>query len=634
MTNTASFPIGLSSLTILPLQIEIYWCHGGINNKTLTSDLADIIYRTLNRNPLNPLDRALGIPCLLYPKLPDHLPQLIEKNNSIRILLIDNEMLLSAEWKIFLDKLIKEDGIDNLNLLPIILTKQNHAIPSALKQIQYLDLSTEGPREQKIKLLINLLNWICKLIFFTGSKLEEKDLSEPIFRLFLSHAKHDGEEFAIELKEKILQYNLDYFFDANHIIWGFKFKQQIDKAIDNAIVIVNYTDSFSESDWTNFELIKAKKKMRPILVINKLENGTQRASPYIGNLPHLRLKQHGSEELIYENIIVCALIEAIRTQYHKINVQQFSKILNLNLSPIIITGYAPSTESLANIQKEQGTKEGQITYCYPDPPIGNLELSCLNELFSDAFNFVTPSTMLNKILEIQQHPNDINVSFSISETDLDEYSFIDNYYLQDLAVELTRYLLLSDCRLIYSGDLDYKKEDGNHRFNFAKLLYKLIETYKLDYSQLGKKDSPLLDCYLAFPYSRLIKSEIKEDYLGLVNFIPTENTDINLSSTINERALLGSNSFEDKLLLSDSLSYTRSIFMEQTDAHISFGGKWKGFKGIMPGVLEEILLALENKKPLFLIGGLGGVTQSIVDIIHERENIQFQDSFFQSEDKD
>ena len=54
------------------------------------------------------------------------------------------------------------------------------------------------------------------------------------------------------------------------------------------------------------------------------------------------------------------------------------------------------------------------------------------------------------------------------------------------------------------------------------------------------------------------------------------------------------------------------------DFRISAGGRLTGYKGWMPGVLEEIALPVEMAKPIFLIGGFGGVTQSACRMIVEK----------------
>ena len=55
------------------------------------------------------------------------------------------------------------------------------------------------------------------------------------------------------------------------------------------------------------------------------------------------------------------------------------------------------------------------------------------------------------------------------------------------------------------------------------------------------------------------------------------------------------------------------------DIRIFAGGRLTGYKGWMPGVLEEIALAAEMGKPVFLIGGFGGVTRSVCRLIVEKE---------------
>ncbi len=46
---------------------------------------------------------------------------------------------------------------------------------------------------------------------------------------------------------------------------------------------------------------------------------------------------------------------------------------------------------------------------------------------------------------------------------------------------------------------------------------------------------------------------------------------------------------------------------------ICLGGKMEGYQGKEPGVIEEAGLALERKKPLYLLGGLGGATKAFIE---------------------
>lgn len=60
-----------------------------------------------------------------------------------------------------------------------------------------------------------------------------------------------------------------------------------------------------------------------------------------------------------------------------------------------------------------------------------------------------------------------------------------------------------------------------------------------------------------------------------------------------------------------SLSMLRRYLIQHTDARVLIGGKERDYKGEMPGVLEEALLAIEAGQPLYLAGGFGGATATI-----------------------
>ena len=64
--------------------------------------------------------------------------------------------------------------------------------------------------------------------------------------------------------------------------------------------------------------------------------------------------------------------------------------------------------------------------------------------------------------------------------------------------------------------------------------------------------------------------------------------------------------------IAPSLSGMRLTATRQTQGRLFLGGRRTGYKGVMPGVLEEALLALTARQPIFLAGGFGGVTHDLV----------------------
>ena len=61
------------------------------------------------------------------------------------------------------------------------------------------------------------------------------------------------------------------------------------------------------------------------------------------------------------------------------------------------------------------------------------------------------------------------------------------------------------------------------------------------------------------------------------------------------------------------LTHLRRRLNGLCDARLCLGGRQGGSQGRYPGVIEEALLAVQQKKPLYLAGLLGGATRQIVD---------------------
>lgn len=61
------------------------------------------------------------------------------------------------------------------------------------------------------------------------------------------------------------------------------------------------------------------------------------------------------------------------------------------------------------------------------------------------------------------------------------------------------------------------------------------------------------------------------------------------------------------------LTAMRRVACAGADALVALGGKTDRYKGVMPGVAEEVLLALEARKPVFLLGGFGGCACGIAE---------------------
>ena len=64
-------------------------------------------------------------------------------------------------------------------------------------------------------------------------------------------------------------------------------------------------------------------------------------------------------------------------------------------------------------------------------------------------------------------------------------------------------------------------------------------------------------------------------------------------------------------LRAKALTGLRRYMAAQTSARLVVGGRRSGYQWVMPGVVEEALLAVEAGHPVFLAGGFGGATADV-----------------------
>ena len=131
-----------------------------------------------------------------------------------------------------------------------------------------------------------------------------------------------------------------------------------------------------------------------------------------------------------------------------------------------------------------------------------------------------------------------------------------------------------------------------------------------------------LENYIAWPIYRndsidIIEWKAKFSQIATMNEVASPNDVIDLIP--DKDVFLPPTNTQNLYVWSRCLTEMRNLMITDCDIRISAGGKHKGYKGKYPGVLEEILIALCKKKPLFLLGGFGGVTQSVCKLIQTKK---------------
>lgn len=211
------------------------------------------------------------------------------------------------------------------------------------------------------------------------------------------------------------------------------------------------------------------------------------------------------------------------------------------------------------------------------------------------------------------------IGISISESDnLKELGYGVPHF-RDAIIEIARYILASGGKLAYGGDM---RQDG-----FTELIFDLLAYYKAD-----KEFQPneRFYNYLAYPISTTLSLEKEAELRQNVSFRKINPPqDLQIQDTNN---FLKPDSPENLYVWTRCLTKMREEMEADCDARIFIGGRTKGFKGKCAGILEELLIALKQNHPIYLIGAFGGITKDIIEALTEKQPASFSSEYFDNAD--
>jgi len=127
-------------------------------------------------------------------------------------------------------------------------------------------------------------------------------------------------------------------------------------------------------------------------------------------------------------------------------------------------------------------------------------------------------------------------------------------------------------------------------------------------------DQPLLQNLLPWPDEPSLPIQDRERLASTLR-IEKAGLPADLRQYETQAIELGQNAPLYRYLRARGLTHLRHCLDSQSDARLCIGGRTGGSAGRFPGVIEEALLAVESRKPLFLVGILGGATRQVIGAI-------------------
>ncbi len=222
---------------------------------------------------------------------------------------------------------------------------------------------------------------------------------------------------------------------------------------------------------------------------------------------------------------------------------------------------------------------------------------------------------IDKYLQLKKKK--IAISVSVNEN-LELLGFSEQH-LNDISIEIARYIIANGGTALYGGDL---------RINgFTYYFSELANFYK-------KNDDPSLRFinYFAPPnFKQLDRNaliEFKAKQIGVEKVDPGEGIVFDENAKYNPNTVVA-----DRYLYAECYKQMRIQMAKDSVARVLVGGKSTKYLGYIPGVIEEALLTLRENKPVYLVGGFGGATLHLINLIKGRDvkeltnEVQYQSDF-------
>jgi hypothetical protein len=548
--------------------------------------------------------------------LPDSL-DLEQAESTVVVALLDDSIRGDSQWRNCIKELeTRLAGSNNRHLfLPIACEDR---VLGLVEKTNCIRLYKIAPTDMPDKLVSALTHELARLLLKKSSDVRTDtfgtlDKSYAPVKLFLSHSKHglEGIAIAMELRDYGRQHlPVATFYDSNDIAPGYDFEKEIVANVAESAMIVVHTNTYSDRPWCRKEILAAKRHGCPVLVVNAVTVGEERLFPYLGNAPSVRWLFDSLRRC--EAVIDAALREVLRNVYFLEHVNTVKKAGYLAGTSVEIATAPEMLTYLNLVHAKKCDRAKRSVLLYPDPPLGDEEVEVLEELNPSNINVTTPTAIAVEPDPTRSEPpfKGRLVGLSISNSaDLVSHG-MGLVHLEDAMVECARHLLAQGASLAYGGDL---RPGG-----FTTVLFELVRSH----NRAGSRER--IHNFLAWPIGFRIDPAIWREYLDeMQDYRLPPPADLG----IDQNVFVEPDDMPGRYIWSRSLTAMRIEMNGRTDARVLLGGQVTGFKGKYPGLLEEALLALRSKKPLYVIGGFGGCARSIVETLKGGSPYAFTEGF-------
>ena len=302
------------------------------------------------------------------------------------VAMIDQALVDDPEWVGYLRQLGQHAAKEGLGvrLIPVAMEPgilNDLALDEQAIRWHESDAATDAPEQKLMRELAYAFARMLRrhLQLLRQPHADEPQLDEYVQKIqtFLSYSKHDehGRDVAEAMRCWLYQNSaLASFLDVFDIPAGLPFPDVIDHHIGKSIFLAIQTDSYSSREWCRREVIEAKRRGVPMIVVDCLQTGDARAFPYLGNVPVVRMDPVAKDRL--PEIAGLLLDEVLADFLWSCRVEALPE----REQDTVFMARPPELISLATLAAD---KDMRGVIVYPDPPLANEELRLLGAARSD-----------------------------------------------------------------------------------------------------------------------------------------------------------------------------------------------------------------------------------------------------------
>lgn len=320
------------------------------------------------------------------------------------IALMDVPMIADPAWRIWLDE-ISSASQPFRQIVPVALDSSAFNAPGNIRGQNFLrptglhagDSESATSREAMARsLLKQITEALCRSLLISQTidpnRPGRSPAGIPKIRIFLSHAKTDGEGPAQRIREYIYgRTQLAAFFDENDIPFNSAFSSVLDSAIrseETAALIAIRSANYASRPWCRRELATFRKpypadgpgikmgiwKLNPVLVVDALDDaGRTTGLPELGNAPIIRWSDGDQDQ--EEQIVTTLLRDALLGAYYAMIGE------SLVATGRVVINWNPDPTTLLQVSDVQNAYRTGLEVLYPGRALSGLDLDILSEFF-------------------------------------------------------------------------------------------------------------------------------------------------------------------------------------------------------------------------------------------------------------